>query len=72
LGIVSQTNAKGYGRDGDVGASAANDGGHLLAKMITFTDLASAMQVDEDILLRRLATILRKREDGPDGGAQVE
>jgi hypothetical protein len=60
-----------YSLDGGGGTSAANDDNSPPAKTITFTDLASAMQMDEDLLLHRLAEILRKRENSPDtGGAQ--
>lgn len=42
--------------------STGNDNDKLPANAIPFAELAVAMQLDEDVLLRRLAKILRKRE----------
>jgi hypothetical protein len=44
--------------------SGINDNDQPSAQAITLTELASAMQVDEDALLQRLAAILTKRESG--------
>jgi hypothetical protein len=44
-------------------AAAGNDNNQPPSNAVTLTELASAMQLDEDVLLQRLATILHKRED---------
>ena len=40
-----------------------NDNNQPPTNTVTLTELASAMQLDEDVLLQCLASILRKRED---------
>lgn len=45
---------------------SVNDNDAPPPDVITFTELASAMQMDEDALLCRLATILREREGSED------
>lgn len=47
-----------------------NDNGQPSPNAIAFSDLALAMQVDEDVLLQRLAKILGKRD--ADAGASDE
>ena len=43
-----------------------NDNDRPNPNAIAFSDLALAMQVDEDVLLQRLAEILRERDVGGD------
>jgi hypothetical protein len=68
---MPQTITKDHARD--VGSEAGvNDNDQSPADAIPFTDLALAMGMDEDELLQRLAAILSKREDEPDGDAGEE
>jgi hypothetical protein len=46
--------------------SGGNDNDEPPVNAVAFTDLASAMGMDEDALLQRFAAILRKREGGED------
>jgi hypothetical protein len=55
-----------YGSDSSAAAAPANDDYQPPAKIVTVAELASAMEVDEDTLLQRLAAILSKRKDGND------
>jgi hypothetical protein len=49
-----------------------NDNDEIPTKTVTFTELAAAMQTDEDALLRKLATIFRNREEATDMAQEKE
>ena len=68
---MTQTETTRPDRDAECD-TGVNDNGHPLTNAITLTDLAAAMQVDEDVLLQRLAAILGKRKDVTDADSVKE